>query len=67
LGAPIAPEKTVGPSTILTFAGIELDTNTMEARLPADKILKTRSILSEFLCRRKATLKEVQSLLGLLN
>jgi hypothetical protein len=64
---PIAPEKTVGPSTILTFAGIELDTNTMEARLPADKILKTRSILSEFLCRRKATLKEVQSLIDLLN
>jgi hypothetical protein len=67
LGVPIAPEKTVGPSTILTFAGIELDTNTMEARLPGDKILKTRSILSEFLCRRKATLKEVQSLIGLLN
>jgi hypothetical protein len=39
----------------------------MEARLPTDKILKTRSILSEFLCRRKATLKEVQSLIGLLN
>ena len=67
LGVPIAPEKTVGPSTILTFAGIELDTNAMEARLPADKILKTRSILFEFLCRRKATLKEVQSLIGLLN
>jgi hypothetical protein len=64
---PIAPEKTVGPSTILTFAGIELDTNAMEARLSADKILKTRSILSEFLCRRKATLKEVHSLIGLLN
>ena len=64
---PIAPEKTVGPSTILTFAAIQLDTNTMEARLPADKILKTHSILSKFLCRKKAQLKEVQSLIGMLN
>ena len=67
LGVPIAAEKTVSPSTILTSAGIELDTNTMETRLPADKILKTRSILSEFLCRRKETLQEVQSMIGLLN
>ena len=67
LGVSIAPEKTGGPSTILTSAGIQLDTNTMEARLPADKILKTRSFLSEFLCRKKAQLKEVQSLIGLLN
>jgi hypothetical protein len=52
-------EKTIIPSTTLTFAGIELDTNTMETRLPADKILKTRSILSEFLCRRKETLQEM--------
>jgi hypothetical protein len=26
LGVPIAQEKTVGPRTTLTFAGIELDT-----------------------------------------
>lgn len=26
LGIPMAPEKTFGPSTILTFAGVELDT-----------------------------------------
>ena len=25
IGAPTAPEKTVGPSSVLTFAGIELD------------------------------------------
>ena len=42
LGVPIAPEKTVGPQTVLIFVGIELDTNTMEARLPNDKITKTK-------------------------
>ena len=31
LGVPMAPEKTVGPSFVLSFAGIELDTQNMEA------------------------------------
>ena len=30
LGVPMAPEKNVGPSTVLSFAGIELDTSAME-------------------------------------
>ena len=67
LGVPIAPEKTVGPQTVLIFAGIELDTNTMEARLPNDKITKTKTFLSDFLRRKKVSLKEIQSLIGLLN
>ncbi len=49
LGVPIAPEKTVGPETTLTFAGIELDTRLFEARLPADKIAKSKVLLSKFL------------------
>lgn len=40
LGIPIAPEKTCGPSTILSFAGIELDTVQSQARLPQDKLIK---------------------------
>ena len=34
LGVAIAPEKTLGPFRVLSFAGIELDTMRMEARLP---------------------------------
>ena len=34
LGVPMAPEKTVGPHTVLSFAGIELNTYQMEVRLP---------------------------------
>ena len=67
LGIPMAPEKTVGPSTTLAFAGIELDTVLMEARLPQDKLDKCRDLLSTFLRRRKVTLQEIQSLTGLLN
>ena len=66
-GIPMAPEKTVGPSTTLAFAGIELDTVLMEARLPQEKLDKCRELLSAFLRRRKVTLQEIQSLTGLLN
>ena len=66
-GIPIAPEKTCGPSTIISFAGIELDSIFLEARLPRDKIGKCISLISDFIHRKKVTLKEVQSLNGLLN
>ena len=67
LGIPIAPDKTCGPSTKLCFAGIELDTLQSVARLPSEKIAKCITIISGFLKRKKVTLKEVQSLNGLLN
>ena len=67
LGIPMAPEKTCGPSTILTFAGIELDTIRCESRLPEDKLLKCQHLIAAFLRRKKATLKELQSLIGVLN
>lgn len=49
------------------FAGIELDSVLMEARLPLDKLNRCSTLLLEFLRRKKATLREVQSLTGLLN
>ncbi len=41
VGVPMAPEKTEGPSQILTFAGIELDCVKNEARLPKEKVEKS--------------------------
>ena len=67
LGIPMAPEKTVGPSTTTAFAGIELDSILMEARLPQEKIDDHQELLSIFLQHQKVTLKEIQSLTGLLN
>ena len=67
LGVPMAPEKTIGPSTVLSFAGIELDTFKLEARLPQDKIDKCTNTIQDFLKRKKVTLKDMQSLIGLLN
>lgn len=67
LGVPIAEEKTVGPDTSLQFAGITLDSVLQEARLPDDKLQKCHTLLTSFYSRRKVTLKELQSLIGLLN
>ena len=65
LGVPIAQEKTVGPDTTLQFAGITLDSVMQEARLPDDKLQKCRLLLRTFYKRRKVTLRELQSLLGI--
>ena len=39
----------------------------MEARLPPDKLVKCCDLIAEFLRHRKVTLREIQSLTGLLN
>lgn len=67
LGIPMAQEKTCGPANTMSFAGIELDSILLEARLPLEKVEKCKSLLSQFLTRKKVTLQEVQSLTGLLN
>ncbi|KAM4808264.1 adhesion G-protein coupled receptor V1 [Rhinophrynus dorsalis] len=66
-GVPLAREKTEGPTTCLCFLGIELDSVSMECRLPSDKL---SALLGEVLaCRRarKVSLWALQSLLGKLN
>ena len=46
LTIPMSPdhEKTVGPSQIISFAGIELDSILMEARLPQEKLAKCQAL-----------------------
>ena len=67
VGVPIKSEKTERATTCLTFMGLELDSISMEARLPLDKIEKLRTSLAQHARKRKIKLKELQSLLGLLN
>ena len=45
IGVPTAPEKTEGPSSVLTFASIDLDCLKFEARLPQEKIDKCMKVL----------------------
>jgi len=46
LDIPIAPGKTFPPSTSLEFMGILLDSHMMEARLPQDKLGRTKQALA---------------------
>lgn len=67
IGIPLKQEKTVWPTSKLVIYGIEVDSTEMVCRLPLDKVLKIRNLLNEFSRRKKVTLRELQSLLGLLN
>lgn len=40
LGVPVAREKTEGPTTVLVFLGLELDSDEMVVRVPIDKVLE---------------------------
>ena len=67
LGVPIKQEKTELATTCITFMGLELDSAKMEARLPQDKLTNLRSLLKTHSLKRTIKLKDLQSLLGLLN
>lgn len=67
VGVPIKKEKTVEPTTKIIIYGIEVDSHTLECRLPHEKIVKIRKALNESYKRRKIKLRELQSVIGLLN
>jgi hypothetical protein len=67
IGVPMAEDKTCGPDTTMTFLGVEIDSVRKEARLPKDKLDKCRQEIRFLLGCKKATLKQVQSVIGLLN
>ena len=66
LGIPLAPEKLEGPTHRLTFLGIEIDTSSSLARLPQDKLVRIQSELHSWLRKRRATKRQILSLVGLL-
>ncbi|CAG2238307.1 unnamed protein product [Mytilus edulis] len=65
-GVPLAEDKTVQPTEILTFLGIEFDTLKMEMRLPGEKLTNLKQTLQLFLHSKKVTLRQLQSLIGCL-
>ena len=53
LGIPIALDKTFGSSTVLRFAGIELDSLNWEAHLPQEKLTSASNALPVFAADRR--------------
>ena len=67
IGIPLASDKTTLPTTLLMFLGIEFDTQNLIMRLPNEKLVKLSQKIRDTLDSSKITLKDMQSLLGLLN
>ena len=64
LGVPLAPEKQEGPSTIITFLGIEIDTVRQRLRLPKEKLERLITLIHELERKKACTRQELESLIG---
>ena len=64
---PLHPDKVEGPSTCLTVLGIELDSLTLQARLPCEKFERIAALLESWSVKRHCMRKELESLIGTLH
>lgn len=67
LNVPLSEHKTMGPSTVMEYLGIILDSELMQARLPAEKVVRITDLLGSFIARKTCTKRELLQLLGHLN
>ena len=67
LNVPISEKKTIRPTTCLEYLGIILDTGSMEARLPEDKVSSIIDFIESFLRNRSVRKRELLQLLGHFN
>ena len=58
MGVPIADEKSVDPVHVLTFLGLEIDTDEMMVRIPQSKMNALVAELKKFSKENKITLKD---------
>ena len=67
LNVPLSAHKTTGPTPVIEYLGIILDSLNMQARLPLDKVERIAAMLELLLHRKKCTKRELLQLLGHLN
>ena len=65
-GLPVVPAKMEGPSTCLTFLGIEFDMVAQELSLPQEKLTRLKSTLRHWSASTNPTKRQLQSLIGIL-
>ena len=66
LKVPIEQSKLEGPSTCLSFLGIEIDTELFQLRLPSSKLFNLKDTLAECIQLKSMTKRHLQKLTGLL-
>ena len=64
---PLAMDKKEGPSQVITFLGIEIDTSVMVLRLPQDKLRKAKDLISEWVDKSSCSKQDLLSLIGFLS
>ena len=64
LGVPYALAKCEGPTTVLIFLGIEIDTVKHKLRLPAEKLRRLQETIEAWRGRKKCLKRELLSLIG---
>ena len=67
LGLPVAPNKVEGPTTCLTFLGIQIDSEKQQLCLPREKLIRLKDLIVAWQSRHAATKHQLQELLGHLN
>ena len=66
-GTPLEADKAEGPTTHLTFLGMELDSMAMQMKLPDEKLMSLRRLTNEWKGRKAGKKRELLSLIGSLN
>ena len=66
LGVPLELSKLEGPSTCMTFLGIEVDSGSLQIRLPPEKLERLAEELRAASGRKVMMKRELQSLTGIL-
>ena len=64
LGVPIADYNTEGPTSVLTFLGIEVDTVKMELHLPPSKLRQLKAEIHMWSGRESCTKRQLLSFIG---
>ena len=65
LGIPLADNKTVGPTTLLTFLGLLIDTVNMIVKIPVDKVKRLKFGINLILNSNKMNIKDFESIICL--
>ena len=66
VGFPIMREKVFGPTTVLDFLGILIDTDSMELQLPREKLVHLKALIQAWQGKKSCTKRQLLSLIGYL-
>ena len=66
-GIEEAKDKSCPPCTVMTFIGVLFNTESMTIEITPERLLEIKKLIKLWLHKEKASLKDIQSLLGKLN